>query len=90
MANYIQLFDKKTSKPESFQVIDEKLCKALNVPVDEDRYYQSWYDVIGFSMCDTIHEVREKITRLSPKATKLQAALQWLDENYTLNAWCSR
>jgi hypothetical protein len=89
MPNYIQLISKTTNLPESFPVIDEKLCASLGVACDEKRYYQSWYDVIGYSTCNTIREVSEKVTKTLPKDTKLQVALQWLDENYTLNAWFS-
>ena len=93
MANYIQLFDKKSNEPESFAVIDEKLCKALNVPCDANRYYCEWYDIIGYSCKNSIRDVIDIIEKFVDKYEsdkELIRVLTWLDENYTLNAWCQR
>jgi hypothetical protein len=88
MANYIQLFDKSNGEAVSFQIIDEKLCAALGVPCDEKRYFGEWYDIIGYSRCDTIAAVMEKTAKWND--IDLNRALAWLDEHYSLNAWCSR
>ena len=93
MANYIQLFDKKSNEPESFAAIDEKLCKALNVPCDEKKFYHYWYDVIGYSGKDTIIDIINNIINDDRKFeddNELIRILTWIDENYTLNAWCGR
>ena len=93
MAKYVQLFDKKTNEPESFAVIDEKLCKALNVPCDEKKYYHHWYDVIGYSGEDTIISIINNIINDDKKFDdddELIRILTWIDENYALNAWCQR
>ena len=93
MANYIQLHDKKSNEPESFAVIDEQLCAALNVPCDAKRYYCEWYDTIGYSGKNSIRAVITLIENFPEKLksdVELIRALTWLDENYTLNAWYSR
>ena len=90
MANYIQLIDKTTNEPESFAVIDEKLCEALGVTPHEKWFYCMWYDVIGYSGAPTIQDVISRVQDQSPEDKELLAALQWLNENYTLNAWYSR
>jgi len=93
MANYIQLFDKKSNEPESFAAIDEKLCKALDVPCDANHYYYQWYDIIGYSRKGSIRDVIVTIENFANKLesdAELIRALTWLDENYTLNAWCQR
>lgn len=88
MANYIELYNKTTGEAEPFITIDEKLCKALDVPCDEKRYFAAWYDIIGYSCCDSIQAVMEKTKDWQDK--DLIRALVWLNEHYTLNAWRSR
>lgn len=90
MPNYIQLIDKTTNEPESFAVIDEKLCEARSIPSHEKWFYVEWYDVIGYSGASTIQDVISRVQDQSPEDKELLAALQWLNENYTLNAWYSR
>jgi len=92
MANYIQLLD-RNGNPASFQDIDEKLCKALNVPCDDKKYYCQWYDVIGYSGKSNIRDIITSIAGFSeklPSDNELIQVLAWIDQHYTLNAWCSR
>ena len=93
MANYIQLFDRESSEPESLRVIDEKLCTALNVPCDAVRYYCQWSEIIGYSGKSNIRAVIALIEDFPEKLesdVELIRVLTWLDENYTLNAWAQR
>lgn len=89
MSNCIQLINKATKEPESFVAIDEKLCKALNVPCDPNHYYQGWYMVLGYSMKNTINEVIKAQIHHGFSAHGI-TALMWLDTHYELNAWCER
>lgn len=93
MANFIQLIDKKTNNPATFQDIDDNICKALNVPCDEKWYYCQWYDIIGYSCKNSIQDVIKTIEEFPEKLPddyELIRVLTWIDENYTLNAWYSR
>ena len=93
MANYIKLLDKKSNEPESFMVIDEKLCKALNVPCDEKKYYHHWYDIIGYSGRDTIDDIINDIIiddRKFDDDDEVIQVLVWINENYTLSACYGR
>lgn len=89
MPNYIRLIDKKTGEPESLQTIDEKLCKALQVPCDPDKYYMSWYDIIGYSRVKCIGKLIDIAKRAMPNDPYLPKVLGWLDSNYTLETWYS-
>ena len=84
MPNCFQLISKKTQKPESFAVIDEELCKYLNVPVDAERYVYEWYDSIGLGLAfgHDFNKLREIFadTRLTP-------IIEYLDKHYTSDAW---
>lgn len=93
MPNYIQLTCKKTGNPATFQDIDNILCKALNVPCDEKQYYCQWYDIIGYSRKSNIQDIITTIKGFNQKLPgddELIRVLAWIDENYKLDAWCSR
>lgn len=99
MPNCFQLIDKKTNKPEVLQKIDELLCANFDVPVHPERWLARWYDSIGFYIAtgkalgsQELRKVTEDFARnyqsnLKPNVVDI---LDYLEENYTSNAWASR
>jgi hypothetical protein len=92
MAYYIKLIDKQTGEPESFPVIDTKLCEHLGVPVHPNKYYAppgalNWYDALGWSAADNLTKFANKLEKHDSELAK---AIRWLDDNYTYESWYGR
>ncbi len=95
MPNCFQLYAKEgPDVPVAFNTIDEKMCKHFNVPVDDKAYYYGWYGTAGFAIAcgkplqTQIAEVLKatEIGRTAEESRYLEV-LQWLDDNYTSEAW---
>lgn len=87
MANYIQLIDKTTNKPEPFQKVDELLCAAMNQPCDDNKYLCGWYDTIGWRSVEgtTLESIAADLVNEGYETTA--ACIAWIDERYTLKQW---
>lgn len=96
MPNCFQLIGKVTKTATSFAEIDDAICKELNVPMSETKYYLGWYDFIGLSLAlgSSFDKIRQS---LRPKEHDTPDDLHWaeqmlkivdyLDEHYVSNAW---
>lgn len=71
--------------PVPFNLIDGEMCEHFKVPVHPKLYYEYWYDIYGFAVAcgSTIREVIER----HEEYPRIQAIGEWLDENFTTNAW---
>jgi hypothetical protein len=95
MPNFLRLTDKTTGQSHEGRgliEVDEKLCAALGVPVDEVSFYLGWVDWMPLYVCDTWDKVREAYEpykdKLSPEAWERKTAIiDWLAEHYDLNSY---
>jgi hypothetical protein len=85
MPNCFQLTRKGETEPIKLIEIDEELCKHFNTPVDPKYWFRAWYHIIGLglAMGSTWDKLREDYP-------ELLEVIDYLDENYTSNAWCER
>ena len=83
MAAYLALRDKTTGDlrmGRDLIEIDNELCAALGVQPDDDHFYRSWVDTIGFSLAlgKSFEEAR---TQWSYDADLQRVAL-WLESKF--------
>lgn len=100
MAIYFQLISKVTNEPESINKIDEFICNHFNQAIDEHKYYNSWYDFIGFELAygksfseiiETFSlELQEPAKNQSQFVLNLLAIAKLLDQHYISNHWSGR
>lgn len=100
MAAYFQLISKVTNEPESFNKIDDFICNHFNQPIDEHKYYNSWYDFIGLHLAcgKSFSEIIESFSLelQEPKEKQSQFILnllniaKLLDKHYISNHWSGR
>lgn len=101
-----QLYDK--SKPGEGPVvlprIDEAICLALSVPCDPIKYYNYWFDSIGFRLAigKTFDQIREEFKGyVAEEKAKDNAGgveyyetslkiVDYLDERYSPNSFHSQ
>jgi len=79
------------TKPVRFVEIDAEICKHLDVPCDDVKYYLGWYDFVGWRLAigKSLGEVKVEVEAnvdnpLTPEMLKL---VQYLIDNYTSDAW---
>ena len=87
MPNCFQLISKKTGEPENFSSIDEKLCAMFDVPVDDNRYLCSWYDIVGLNLATGRDFDEQRKMHWIAEDESLMQIIDFLDENYTSNSW---
>lgn len=78
--------------PVSLNKIDEEMCKHFNVTCNPKLWYKNWYNIIGFSLAtgSTFQSLREDFTINTNEwdgPEELLAITNWLDENFTKDAW---
>lgn len=76
------------SGPVAFAKIDDEMCGAFGITPDPKKYYCQWYDIVGFGLAvgKSFSDLRE-IWHDQPKYLQI---VDWLDENFTSDAWCER
>jgi len=95
MAAYFQLYPKGSKIPATFISVDEAICKHFGVEPDDKRYYESWYDTIGFALAcgrsyDWMREnFREKDGTFGDYAV-LQQIIDYMEMHYDHDAWMGR
>ena len=85
MPAYFTLTKKGETEPSTFIAIDEAMCAHFEVTPDPVKYYRAWYDIegLGLAMGHDWNKLRE----INPNRADI---IDWLEENYTPNAWYSR
>ena len=73
--------------PVALQLIDDELRVALGAAPSASEWYCGWYDTIGFALAmgRNFEWCREHLD--SPR---LLPVIDWLDANFTANAWAER
>lgn len=97
MPNCFQLTRKSAlhEGPVKFILIDEEMCKHFNLPCDPVQWHNGWYDYIGLCLAlgDDWDKIRqgirewEKDGSISPYAAHMIEICDWLEANFTPNAW---
>ena len=85
MPAYFTLTKKGETEPSTFIAIDEAMCARFGVTPDPVKYYRAWYYIegLGLAMGHDWNKLRE----INPNRADI---IDWLEENYTPNAWYSR
>ena len=87
MPNCIAFTDRHTKDAVTFAEIDDALCVHLGVVPDQDKFYRSWYDIIGYGLaCGKSLDWFLGYYWLDPNYGPI-ANFLWL--NYTSEAWYS-
>ena len=101
MPNCFQLTPLGKSEPESLNLVDAKICKFLNIEVDEVKYAYGWYSTIGFALAcgQSIDQIRETLFQQFKYAAckdevdayqRLIDIADFIKDNYSVRAWYSR
>ena len=99
-----QLWKKGENSPSSFQDIDVEICNLFGEEVDPIKYILGWYDAIGFriAMGKSFEEIRQEYIENIRKVgdfdirnniwyyCQLLQIVNFLEKNYSPNAWFSR
>jgi hypothetical protein len=92
MPNYLRLTDKegKSFEGRGLIEVDEALCKALGVEVNDKQFYRGWVDWDILYMKNDWSEVKSFYKRLDVddewRAGRLEV-INWLAENYSLDGY---
>jgi len=69
----------------SLNQIDEEMCKHFQVPCHETRYYESWYDTIGFGLATG--ESFDQIRMTYADFPRLVEIASWIETNFSVRHW---
>lgn len=74
---------------EQFYAIDKAMCENFGVEPDPVHWYGNWENLFGqlFAMGMSFEQVRKILVERLPQDTKSLEILNWLDENYEVEAW---
>ena len=50
MANYFTLTKKDETEPSKFNKIDDEMCLFLGKQPNPEKYYLSWYNILGLAI----------------------------------------
>lgn len=95
MPNILALTDKVTGERHEGRgliAVDEKLCKALGVPVDDVAFYLGWVDWMILYLVNDWDKVKAEYTAENyPDGgdwlTKRIAVIDWLSSHYDLDGY---
>lgn len=103
MPNCFQLTLKGHKEASMLQDVDAHICQHFNTPCHEKHWHHGWYNYIGFmiAMGKTFEWLRRDMDWgiLSyPDYVSMTQGYEWhmrdiidfLDQNYTTDAWCER
>lgn len=94
MPNILALTDKETGERHEGRgliEVDEKLCKALGVPVDPVTFYLGWVDWMILYLVNDWDKVKAEYTPENYKdgdwLAKRIAVIDWLSSHYDLDGY---
>ena len=88
MANYFTLTKIGQETPSRFADIDNDICKEVGITPDDNKYYLSWYDIIGLALA--IGKDWEWCKNEFKNWPEMLTVINFLEKNYISNAWASR
>lgn len=68
--------------------IDEEMCRHFEAPCHPTRYYESWYDAIGYELA--MGRSFEQIRVTLAEYPQLVEIANWLDHQFTVSSWHER
>ena len=77
-----QLFPKGSNEPARFSDIDNAMREHFGAEPDDKHYYESWYDIEGFSCA--LGLTWENMKERKPERA---AIIDYLSERYVCSAW---
>jgi len=87
MPNCFIFTDKQTKEIISFDDIDEKMCKELNVPIDPKLFYLGWVDNIGLSVAMGKQLGDPALKEIYKSDEKILKVIDHLEANYESDSW---
>lgn len=87
-----ELISKSSKERERLSTVDEAICAHVGVEPDPKYYYRSWVDTIGLSLaCGKDWAWARAWARANyADSPELVAVVDFLEANYTYNAWHER
>lgn len=82
MPNCFQLI--QDGEAVRLQEVDDKMREHFGAPPDAERWYEQWYDTVGFALAlgKDWTEIRAMFADC-----ELDPVIDWLETNYTVDAW---
>lgn len=88
MPNCFTLTKIGEDKPSRLPAVDDAICAHLGITPHEKFFAHRWYDLIGLSLA--LGHSWEKIREIFADDGDLLKIAQFLQDNYTVNAWAER
>ena len=88
-----QLIPKGSSEPLLLWAVDAQLCWHFKAPVDDRRWYEDWYNVIGFKLAcgKSFEQVRRELPDWAPDdpayVKTLTEICDYLSTNFQSDSW---
>lgn len=90
MAACFSLTKKGESKPTSLQTVDEEMARFFGKEPDPVKWYKNWYNDFGFMLASGVSFDEIIADYADCGSTVFVAIVEWLKENYIVNAWRGR
>lgn len=68
--------------------VDEEMCRHFAVPCHLTRYYEAWYDTIGYGLA--AGQSFDQIRSTYADVPRLVEVAHWIEANFTVRAWHER
>ena len=90
MPNCFQLLRGGVAVP--LDKVDEEMCRHFGRPCDPERYFESWYDIIGrkLAMGERWDEIGATIAEHYAEFPILAQIASWLEANFETRSWYER
>lgn len=85
MPNCFQLYKKGEDSPSDLVVVDNEMCAHFGASPDPVRYFEAWFDIIGFRLATGYSFVDMRVE--FAKDARLVEIVDWLDQHYSPNAF---
>lgn len=80
MAVYFQLF--QNEELQSFNKVDSEMCEHFGAECDPVKWYQNWYNTVGFSLA--LGHSWDQVYQDWPNKKDI---IDWMRKNYTVNSF---
>jgi hypothetical protein len=72
----------------SLNEIDEELCRYFKEPCHKTRYYEAWYDTIGYGLA--AGQSFDQIRTTYADFPRLVEIAHWIETNFAVRHWHER
>lgn len=88
MPNCFSLTKKGEERPAYLPDVDDEMRKHFGAPADDTNWFRCWYDIIGLGLA--MGHSTQRMREILIGVDALLEILDWIEENYTSEAWCER